>query len=314
VPADGVPLRQVAALGEVINLAGVQRWGWVTVEPDPADTRAKPPRRDWVVHPSAAALRAQHVLRPLTAEIERRWRDRFGTDQITALARALHAVASQTGLVLPPYLPKIGVYPSEHGAWLAAGRQAGRGADPDLPALLSHVLLAFTIDVERESPLTMVVGSGALRVLAGDPARVAGLPLRAGLSREAISMALGLLERHGYAMAEPDPAGGRSRVIGLTARGERARQDFQRLVGAVEQDWRDRFGADQVTALAAALRGLFTVQDGQQRIAAGLVPYPDGWRAHPPYLSQTEAILANPAAALPYYPMVSHRGGYPDGS
>ena len=120
--------------------------------------------------------------------------------------------------------------------------------------------------------------------------------------------------RHGYAVAEPDPAASRGKVARLTARGLRAQQEFQRLVGAVEQDWRDRFGTGQVTALAEALRGLFAVQDGQQRIAAGLVPYPGGWRAHPPYLSQTEALLANPGAALPYYPMVSHRGGYPDGS
>ena len=59
---------------------------------------------------------------------------------------------------------------------------------------------------------------------------------------------------------------------------------------------------------------MFADAGGQQRIAAGLVPYPGGWRAHPPYLSQTEAMLADPAAALPYYPMVSHRGGFPDGS
>jgi hypothetical protein len=25
-------------------------------------------------------------------------------------------------------------------------------------------------------------------------------------------------------------------------------------------------------------------------------------------------MLADPAATLPHYPMVSHRGGYPDGS
>ena len=97
-------------------------------------------------------------------------------------------------------------------------------------------------------------------------------------------------------------------------RGQRAQQDHQRLVSAVEQRWRDRFGDAGITALADALRGLFADQDGQQRIAAGLMPYPGGWRAHPPYLGQTEAMLADPAAALPYYPMVSHRGGFPDGS
>jgi methyltransferase (TIGR00027 family) len=314
VPPGGVPLRDVAALAAITNLAGLERWGYVAVQPDPADQRAKPPRRDWVVHPTAAGQRAQHIWRPLTAEIERRWQDRFGADQSAALTGALRAVAGQTGLVLPPYLPVVGVHQSDHGSWLAAGQAASRGAGADLPALLSHVLLAFAMDVERESPLTMVVGAGALRVLSGDPVRVAGLPLRAGLSKEAISVALGLLERRGYAVVEPDPAASRGKVARLTARGQQAQADHQRLVGAVELRWRDRFGAEHIAGLADALRGLFAEADGQQRIAAGLAPYPGGWRAHPPYLGQTEAMLANPAAALPHYPMVSHRGGYPDGS
>jgi hypothetical protein len=44
------------------------------------------------------------------------------------------------------------------------------------------------------------------------------------------------------------------------------------------------------------------------------VPDPGGWRAHPPYQRLTEAMIADPAGSLPHYPMVSHRGGYPDGS
>ena len=314
IPPGGVPLREVSALAAITDLRGLQRWGYVTAEPDPADGRAKPPRLDWVVRPTAAGERAQHIWRPLQDEIERRWRNRFGTGQISSLTGSLRAVARQTGLVLPPYLPVVGVYPADHSAWLAAGRQAGRRVGPGLAALLSHVLLAFAIDVERESPLTMVVGSGALRMLARDPVRVADLPVRAGLSKEAISMALGLLERRGYAVVEPDPAASRGKVARLTTRGRWAQQEYQRLVSAVEQHWRDRFGAEHTGALTDALRGLFADAGGQQRIAAGLVPYPGGSRAHPPYLSQTEAILADPATALPYYPMVSHRGGYPDGS
>jgi DNA-binding MarR family transcriptional regulator len=233
---------------------------------------------------------------------------------MTALTRALRAVADRTALVLPPYLPVIGVYPSDHRDWLAAGRQAAGAPDAGLPALLSQVLLTFAIDVEHESRLTMVVGAGALRVLSTEPMQVADLPLRAGLSKEAISRALGLLERGGYAVVEPGPAGSRGKVARLTARGQRAQDGHHRLVGAVEQRWRDRFGAGEIDGLADALRGLFAEADGQQRIAAGLTPYPGGWRAHPPYLSHTQALLANPAAALPYYPMVSHRGGFPDGS
>ena len=180
--------------------------------------------------------------------------------------------------------------------------------------LLSRVLLAFAIDVERESPLTMVVGAGLLRVLSTDPVRVAGLPSRAGLSREAISVAQRWLERRGYAVTEPDPAARRGRVARLTRRGHQAQGDHQRLVSSVEQRWRDRFGSDRIEELAASLRVLFATRDGQQRIAAGLVPYPDGWRAHPPYRAQTQAMVDDPARALPHYPMVSHRGGFPDGS
>jgi hypothetical protein len=49
------------------------------------------------------------------------------------------------------------------------------------------------------------------------------------------------------------------------------------------------------------------------KLAEGLEPHPDGWRNRPQYLAQTRATLADPVAALPHFPMVSHRGGYPDG-
>ena len=314
VPAEGVPLGEVAALASVVNLAGLQRWGYITLGPSPADRRARPPRRDWAVRITAAGQRAQSVWQPLTAGIERRWQQRFGTGEMAALTSSLRAVASQITLDLPPYLPVAGVNPADRGAWFAAGRQAGRAGDTELPALLSRVLLAFAVDVERESPLSMVVGAGLLRVLGTDPARIAGLPGRAGLSKEASSVALGWLERRGYAVTAPDPAASRGQLARLTRRGHQAQQDHRRLVGAVEQRWRDRFGADLISELVSSLRALFTRQDGQQRIAAGLVPHPDGWRAHPPYLSRTQAMVDDPAGTLPHYPMVSHRGGFPDGS
>ena len=49
-------------------------------------------------------------------------------------------------------------------------------------------------------------------------------------------------------------------------------------------------------------------------LPAGLEPYPAGWRASKPYAQQTEAMLADPHGRLPHYPMVLHRGGWPDGS
>ncbi len=54
--------------------------------------------------------------------------------------------------------------------------------------------------------------------------------------------------------------------------------------------------------------------DGAAVLSLGLRPYPDGWRAQRRYKPQADAVLADPWTALPAYPMVLHRGGYPDGS
>ncbi|HET9461895.1 MAG TPA: hypothetical protein VFO56_08170 [Gaiellaceae bacterium] len=54
--------------------------------------------------------------------------------------------------------------------------------------------------------------------------------------------------------------------------------------------------------------------DGRARLALGLQPHPEGWRASGRYLKQTEAMLEDPSTGLPQYPMVLHRGGRPDSS
>ena len=54
--------------------------------------------------------------------------------------------------------------------------------------------------------------------------------------------------------------------------------------------------------------------EGRTLLSLGLEPYADGWRASAPYVTQTQAVMNDPVAALPHYPMVLHRGGWPDGS
>ena len=39
-----------------------------------------------------------------------------------------------------------------------------------------------------------------------------------------------------------------------------------------------------------------------------------GEHARRPYVTQTDAMIRDPWGSLPHYPMVLHRGGYPDGS
>jgi DNA-binding MarR family transcriptional regulator len=315
VPGDGVPLHEVDDLARITNLAGLQRWGYVTVGPDPADGRPAPPRRDWIVRPTRAGRRAQEMWEPLAGIIEDRWRARFGGPAITAMRDALRALATQLGAGLPRYLP---VVTHEMFADIADRRPrppTGGGAPADLSVLLSQVLLAFTLDFERESAVSLAVAANALRVLTEQGVRVGELPYLTGVSKEALSMAAGILTRRSYAVAGPDPAASRGKVIRLTPRGRSAQEEYLRLLDAVEQRWRARFGP---AAIGTLRRSLLSVtgqrDDGRPRLALGLRPYPDGWRSRGPHLRQTTAVLNEPGAALPHYPMVLHRGGWPDGS
>ena len=71
-------------------------------------------------------------------------------------------------------------------------------------------------------------------------------------------------------------------------------------LGAAEDRWQARFGGATLGAVRDALEQL---TGDHARLAAGLEPPPGGWRAS----------LRRPAT-LPHYPMVLHRGGFPDGS
>ena len=133
--------------------------------------------------------------------------------------------------------------------------------------------------------------------------RIANLPRLAGVSKESVAMALGFLQRHGYAVVEPAPHGDRGKTIKLTVEGRRARAEYRRVIRSIDASWRTRFGDAVVARLQAALEPLIEGVQTPAALLAGLEPYPDGWRASLP-----------PITCLPYYPMVLHRGGFPDGS
>lgn len=288
IPAGGVALRAVEANGRITNLGGLQRWGYISIEPDGQTVRLKPGGR-----------RAQEVWRPLAVEIEQRWRERFGDAAINELRQVLSSVADPA---LPLFLPVLGY---------ADGMRAGhvRGAPgavaEDLAALLSQALLSFTLEYEEESALSLAMNADAVRVLSAGGVQVRDLPALSGVSKEAITAAVGFLQRHGYAVAEADPAS-HSKLVRLTEQGLAAQSQHARLAEAVERRWRKRLGGDFDRLTKALISG--------RQLALGLQPYPDGWRARNPYWARTQAMLADPESALPQYPMVLHRGGYPDGS
>ena len=76
-----------------------------------------------------------------------------------------------------------------------AGSQNGADVDLPLSALLSRALLAFAIEFERESDLSLAISAIVLRVLNENGAPVRDLPILTGVSKQAISMALGFLRK-----------------------------------------------------------------------------------------------------------------------
>jgi DNA-binding MarR family transcriptional regulator len=312
VSAEGVRVRELHARARTArdSLTGLQRWRYVDVKPHTADSRTSPPRDDLVVHATAGGRRAQAVWRPLASMIEERWRDRFGSGDIRELRESLQAVVAQLDVELPQYLPVM--YPAmggkaevpDFGEPISAATDAAVTPGPDLSALVSQVLLRFTLDFERESKISLPISANTLRVLNESGVRIRDLPRLTGVSKEANRMSTGFLTRHGCATVEPDPNASRGQVVRLTARGLKAQAKYRRLLGLTEERWQENFGDTGLGTLRGWLERLVGEPGDQHSpLLEGLAPYSGGWRA-----------AVRKPETLPHYPMVLHRGGYPDGS
>ena len=295
--ATGIPKARTLS-----TLGGMERWRYVTVGPDP-DTRrdgfgsGRGLRPDWVVRPTPAGRAAEAIWRPLADELEERWTTRFGAAAVGGLRRSLEAIAEPPELALPRYLPIVGGASWRLDEAVGGGKRDAASRVP-LSVLLSRALLAYTLEFERESQLALPLSANVVRVLDESGVDVRDLPLRGGISKEAVAMATTFLAKHGYAVVE-------EKVIRLTAAGREAQARAERLHREVEN------ASPAADRLRAALAG---VLDRPDLLAVGLQPHPGGWRGTKPYLAQTEARLQDPAGTLPHYPMVLHRGGWPDGS
>ena len=80
----------------------------------------------------------------------------------------------------------------------------------------------------------------------------------------------------------------------------------------------DALDGYRVRTSVDAYPGLRSVVDGvlqeREALASGFEPPEGCWRGEKPYLAQTKRLLAEPTKALPWHPMVLHRGGWPDAS
>jgi DNA-binding MarR family transcriptional regulator len=313
--SDGGP-QTVAELEQRVrmktNLDGMRRWGFITI-----DGTGRVPRRPGgagkphakpgsVLALTDRGRAADAVWRPLPAVIEARWRERFGAAVVDRLRAALVSVAERLDAALPDFMP-ISLGHGKHPE--PPARALGeRAHDRELPlvSLLSRVLLRFELDCDYGARVRLALWSDLIRVLdPSDPVAVRELPALTGVSKEALSVMTGRLQKAGVIVVEPPPASARGEQLRLTpGRGVRARAEVPRRIERTVHAWEQTYGCTTIAELHAALRAV--AGDGTRGgspLFAGLEPPSNGWRAQVP-----------PPRLLPWHPLVLHRGGYPDGS
>jgi len=280
-------------------------WGYIVVETKVAGNRSKRTHPDAMVLPTPGGRKAIEIWRTLEGLIENRWRERFGEDLIDHLRETLTAIVSQIDVELPHGLPILG-----YGLFSSAPEHTQRSVGTAVPAiatlplapLLSQALLWFAIEFERDSEMSLAICSNVLRVLTEQGVQVRDLPRLTAVSKEAIAMSLSFLIKRGFAAMKSETTGSRIRMLVLTAKGRSAQGRYRQLMWAIEERWKSRFGEEAVFRLRELLERLEPAAL-RSPLLRGLEPYSDGWRASIPKFE-----------GLPHYPMVLHRGGFPDGA
>jgi DNA-binding MarR family transcriptional regulator len=105
--------------------------------------------------------------------------------------------------------------------------------------------------------MTFSLGTNVLRFLRpGGAVRMSSLAEMSGVTKQAISQQVAYLEARGYVAVEPDAVDSRAKLVQLTTKGQRSNQAAQSLFAAVERDWRQHFGGDEMRHLRTLLEDI----------------------------------------------------------
>jgi hypothetical protein len=205
-------------------------------------------------------------------------------------------------------------------------------AELPLPAQLSQALVAFAIEFDNEfehrmphrttrhgtTPgldhppylVSMAMWVNCMRFVPGDGVPAGQLARRAQVTGKSMQ---GVLKRMsqwwGYLTVQASPAEDRAKapragyLVRPTVAGRRAQDGYIRWIAGAQQRWDARFGAAAMRALREAAVPLGGSGADRPPLWRGLEPYPEGWRA----------AVQRPLT-LPHFPVISARGGFPDGS
>jgi hypothetical protein len=199
-----------------------------------------------------------------------------------------------------------------------------------LSALLSQVLVAFTIEFDNEfelrmseagdpgARLSLVLWSNLMRFLGSDRVSVESLVAQALAPETQVKFELGCLERWRFVVLEPDssdprpvptrahPQAGRilrdgwgsgrgirsGWIARLTGRGRKACEIWPPLFGEIERRWQARFGDEEIGSLRQSLESIVAQFDFE--LPQGL-PYSfDARNAWPAYPRNLLALYPSP--------------------
>ncbi len=301
IPEDGISFNELQERSRISN-KGLQTWltrlsKWWSYLSVTATASGRIPA-DAIIRPTSGGIRAIRVWRGLTGVIETRWRERFGSENVVQLKQSLAALADRLGADAPDFFAVL-----EYGSALKIRPAQVSGAELTLPQLLSKALIAFASEFDGESKAPIAVCANLLRLTGDAGVLMRDLPRLACLSKEGTAAAVRMGTRHGCGGVRTD-AVSRSKSLLLTSKGRMARDAYAPLGRAIETRWQERFGGATIRTLREMLQELAGDDPGAESpLLRGLKPYPDGWRA-----------FVAPMEGLPHFPMISHRGGFPDGS
>jgi len=301
---NGLPVAELFRRARTrTNLDGMRRWGYVTITADPSS--GKPKASSGMVRPTDAGLEARNVWQPIFKTMEERWNDRFGEPETKQLRWSIGKLADQFDVDLPDCLPILGygLTSSGHRYGPRTSKEAPYAAAL-LPILFARILLAFALVYEKKSELSLAISANVIRVLGEKSIRTREIPQLAGVSKEAVRMALNYLTKRGFATVSKEQTASRGKVARLTKKGREARDLYHVRLCEIEKGRGRRFGDSVMSELREAIETIVGRSTAEpSRLFLGLEPYPGNWRARIPK-----------PRVLPHFPMVLHRGGYPDGS
>ena len=290
VPDEGIRAGDLAAKGGTDRPAprlfdGLRRWGYVTYTPDIPGTTPRRRDAEAIVRCTPNGLRARTAWEETFDELVGRWSAR-GLDP---LRKALVPVVAAIRRPLPEYLP---LAESPHRRMTDPVEPVSRPA-PELHvlSLVAQLLTAITLEFEATSTHSLATCASLIRPLPSEAVLVRELPALTGVAAKDWDAGVPQLARENLIVVGKRTEKPTGKTIQLTEAGRKLQSDYPKLLAEVERPWQE-----------ACVDVRKQLQDVVGDALEWTQPYPDNWRAR------------RPLSTLPHQPIVTHRGGFPDGS